>query len=107
MTHPQFASDSTGPGYTPFSREEVKKLVALACDVDCTPKNWAAVVSALPAVSARILQVVNDRYSYLPGKLASVRQAMGYLGFNTLRNLASAQVLDAARLPKPRSEAQV
>ena len=41
-----------------------------------------------PTVVRQVLQVINSSYGHLPMPIASVQQAVVYLGFNTVRNLA-------------------
>jgi HD-like signal output (HDOD) protein len=48
----------------------------------------AKLVAADSALAARVLQIVNSAFFRLPKRISSIEQAVGYLGFNTIRNLA-------------------
>ena len=56
----------------------------------CNIADLAAIVERDPALSAKILQVVNSAFFGLPRKVSSVAQATSYLGTLALRNLALA-----------------
>ncbi len=47
----------------------------------------AKIVSADVAVSAKVLQVVNSAFFRLAKRITKIDQAVGYLGFSTVRNL--------------------
>ena len=66
----------------------VQEILALTRDANCTPKAWATVIGNHPAVTRQILKIVNSAYDFLPRPIASVQQAMVYLGFNTVKNIA-------------------
>ena len=55
---------------------------------DASPKEWAVMINRHPTVVRQVLQVINSSYGHLPMPIASVQQAVVYLGFNTVRNLA-------------------
>jgi putative nucleotidyltransferase with HDIG domain len=48
----------------------------------------AALVTADSALAARVLQIVNSAFFRLAKRISSVEQAVAYLGFKTIRNLA-------------------
>lgn len=59
----------------------------------------AAIVEQDPAMSAKVLQLVNSAYFGLPRQMTSIRQAVLYLGTDVLRGLAlTADVFAAADL---------
>jgi putative nucleotidyltransferase with HDIG domain len=58
-----------------------------------TVSEVAALVTADSALAARVLQIVNSAFFRLAKRISSVEQAVAYLGFKTIRNLAlSAEV---------------
>jgi len=57
-------------------------------DHDVSPKEWAVMINQHPTIVQKVLQVINSSYGHLPTPIASVQQAVVYLGFNTVRNLA-------------------
>jgi HD-like signal output (HDOD) protein len=73
----------------------LERIAALASDLDSAPKEWVAALGLIPAVSARMLQVINAAYAQLPGRIVSIHHAIVFLGFNTVKNLASRLVLPA------------
>ena len=68
---------------------QIQRIAALACDLNSSPKDWVSVLTCIPELSVRILQVVNASYGSLPGHIATINQAIVLLGFNTVKNLAS------------------
>jgi HD-like signal output (HDOD) protein len=64
------------------------QLTDAASRPEATLDDFSEIVEQDPAMTAKVLQLVNSSYFGLPQKLASVRQAVGYLGINLLRSLA-------------------
>ena len=63
---------------------------------DATSRTVAAVLEEDPAMSAKVLQLVNSAYFGLAHRVATVTQAVSYLGLGVLRALAlNAHVLGA------------
>jgi len=83
-THPAIPTMSARPQVT----NDLQALFALTLDVDCSPREWLSVVNRLPALSQRILQVINASRATVPRPIASLPQAIVTLGFNTVRNMA-------------------
>jgi putative nucleotidyltransferase with HDIG domain len=48
----------------------------------------AALVEADAALAARVLQIVNSAFFRLARRISNIEQAVGYLGFTTIRNLS-------------------
>jgi HD-like signal output (HDOD) protein len=63
-------------------------LQNLARDEHVTLSEVAKLVAADSALAARVLQIVNSAFFRLPKRISNIEQAVGYLGFNTIRNLA-------------------
>jgi putative nucleotidyltransferase with HDIG domain len=57
-------------------------------DESVTNAEVAALVTADAALAARVLQIVNSAFFRLAKRISSVEQAVAYLGFKTVRNLA-------------------
>jgi putative nucleotidyltransferase with HDIG domain len=53
-----------------------------------TNREVAALVTADAALAARVLQIVNSAFFRLAKRISSVEQAVSYLGFKAIRNLA-------------------
>jgi HD-like signal output (HDOD) protein/CheY-like chemotaxis protein len=64
------------------------ELTQTMADPEVTPKAIAEIVEQDPAISAKLLQLVNSSYFCLARRISSVEQAIVYLGFDLLRALA-------------------
>lgn len=64
------------------------ELTRLAARPDVALEDLAAVVERDPAMTVKVLQLVNSGYFGMPQKLSSVRQAVSYLGTDLLKALA-------------------
>jgi len=58
-------------------------------DENVTARDVAQLISADPAIAARILQIVNSAFFRLARRITNVEQAVRYLGFNTIRSVAT------------------
>ncbi len=87
MINPTLRKRSTADHAAPDG-ENLQEILALTRDANCNPKDWANVIGNHPAVTRQILRIVNSAYGFLPSPIASVQQAMVYLGFNTVKNIA-------------------
>jgi HD-like signal output (HDOD) protein len=63
-------------------------LQDIARDERMTLSDVANLVSADSALAARVLQIVNSAFFRLPRRISNLEQAVSYLGFNAIRNLA-------------------
>ncbi|MEA3177112.1 MAG: hypothetical protein QOI59_635 [Gammaproteobacteria bacterium] len=63
-------------------------LQSIVRDEHVTLGDVAALVAADSALAARVLQIVNSAFFRLPRKLSNIEQAVSYLGFQAIRNLA-------------------
>jgi HD-like signal output (HDOD) protein len=100
--------------------ESIRKVVGKVAHLPSVPRTYTALVEAAgdpktdagvvagivendPAMSTKILQLVNSAYFGCAQRVASVRQAVNYLGLETLKGLAlSAEVfstLEKTRVP--------
>lgn len=80
------------------------ELVRVAADLRAASGDFAAVIGRDPAMSAKVLQIVNSSFFGLPQHLSSIAQAVAYLGVESIKSLAvMAHVFgvgDAAGMPK-------
>ena len=72
----------------PAFPRSVRKILELAGDGDCTPKDLVQLINQDPVVTVKILRVVNSACYSLPKQIRSIHHAVVYLGFNTIKNLA-------------------
>src|SRR5581483_6787402 len=63
-------------------------LQGIVRDESVTLADVAKLVSADSALAARVLQIVNSAFFRLARRISSVEQAVSYLGFQAIRNLA-------------------
>lgn len=108
------AASGTAPGAapgTPVAREQVVaaaireishiatlpeitlKIVELVESPKSTAQDLNKIISADPALSSRILKVVNSSFYGLPGQIASINRAIVMLGLNAVKNIAIAASL--------------
>jgi HD-like signal output (HDOD) protein/ActR/RegA family two-component response regulator len=64
------------------------KLRDIVRDENVTLQEVAALVAADSALAARVLQVVNSAFFRLARRITNIEQAVNYLGFTAIRNLA-------------------
>ena len=57
-------------------------------DEEVTLRDVAKLVAADSALAARVLQIVNSAFFRLAKRISNIEQAVSYLGFNAIRNLA-------------------
>jgi len=80
----------------PSPPETYHRLTQALSRNDATSRTVAAVLEEDPAMSAKVLQLVNSAYFGLAHRVTSVTQAVSYLGLGVLRALAlNAHVLGA------------
>ncbi|HKT72194.1 MAG TPA: response regulator [Steroidobacteraceae bacterium] len=63
-------------------------LQGIVQDENVTLADVAKLVSADPALAARVLQMVNSAFFRLARSISNIEQAVSYLGFQAIRNLA-------------------
>jgi HD-like signal output (HDOD) protein len=84
----------------PSSPETYWQLTRVLSDPGANVDAIADVIERDPAMSIKVLQLVNSAFFGLPQPLASIRRAVGYLGVELLRGLAlSAHVFSALETP--------
>ncbi|HET9060937.1 MAG TPA: HDOD domain-containing protein [Acidimicrobiales bacterium] len=75
-------------GSLPSLPSTLAAVDALLGDDDCSPGQVADVMSADVAMVAKVLQLVNSPYFGLRAEIKDLRQAVAYLGIESLRQLA-------------------
>jgi len=66
----------------------VYKIIELTGDSSASAVDIERAISVDPGFSARVLQIVNSAYYALPKRVGSVKDAVLFLGFSSLRRLA-------------------
>ena len=80
----------------PSSSSTYPRLVNVMAQPNATIDQISTVIASDPALSAKLLQVVNSAFFGLPFKVASVPQAVSYLGLTSLRALVLMSTVFAA-----------
>lgn len=73
--------------------EVTLRIIELVEDPTSTAQDLHGVISNDPALSSRILKVVNSSFYGLPGQIASINRAIVMLGLNAVKNIAIAASL--------------
>ena len=73
---------------TPACGMRLRQLVTTLESVDCSVREFIRVVERHPALGVRMLQIVNSGHFGLGRSLDSVKVALAFIGFNTLKNVA-------------------
>lgn len=69
------------------------RIVELVEDPESTAQDLHQIISNDPALSSRILKVVNSSFYGLPGQIGSINRAIVMLGLNAVKNIAIAASL--------------
>ena len=72
----------------PAFPESVHRIMSMASDMNCSPKDLVSVIESDPVMTMKILKMVNSAFFSLSRHVASVQHALVYLGLNTIKNLA-------------------
>jgi len=73
--------------------EITMQIINLVEDASSTAQDLQEVISNDPALSSRILKVVNSSFYGLPGQVGSINRAIVMLGLNAVKNIAIAASL--------------
>lgn len=73
--------------------EVTAKIIQLVEDANSTAHDMHDVIKTDPALSTRVLKVVNSAFYGLPGQIASVDRAIVLLGLSAVKNIAIAASL--------------
>lgn len=66
----------------------VMRVIDLTADPKATPADLERVIGSDQALAAKLLTLANSSYYGLPRRISSLREAVVFLGFKTLRNMA-------------------
>ncbi|RCS48224.1 HDOD domain-containing protein [Bremerella cremea] len=80
--------------------EVASKVRQLVDDPECTADDVDRVVRNDPALSTRILRVVNSSFYGMPGQFSSVKRAIVFLGLNAIKNITIAASLNKIFRPQ-------
>jgi putative nucleotidyltransferase with HDIG domain len=83
----------------PAFPESVHRVIELTSSLDTPPKEIVAVIEHDPILTARLLKTVNSPYFGLAREVAGIKQAVVYVGMNTVKNVAIT-VATAGALPR-------
>lgn len=72
----------------PAFPKSVQQVLELTGDINCSPRDLVRVVEHDPVLTGRILKVVNSAYFGLSRRISSVKEALAFIGLNTLKNVA-------------------
>ena len=73
--------------------EVTLKIIEVVEDPDSSANELHEIIANDPALSARILKVVNSAFYGLPGQIGSINRAIVLLGLNAVKNIAIAASL--------------
>ncbi|MBF0126183.1 MAG: HDOD domain-containing protein [Magnetococcales bacterium] len=66
----------------------VYRILKLTADINCAPKDLVRVIDHDPVLTLKLLQLVNSPYFGLSRQISSIKQAVVFVGINTIKNLA-------------------
>ena len=72
----------------PAFPQSVFRILQLTTDINCNPRDIVQVVEHDPVLTMNLLKLVNSPYFGLSRRVASISQAVVFVGINTLKNLA-------------------
>ena len=75
-------------GEMPAFPRSVQQVVELTGDINCAPRELVRVVEHDPVLTGRMLQLVNSAYFGLSRRIESIKEAVVFIGMNTLRHMA-------------------
>jgi HD-like signal output (HDOD) protein len=83
----------------PAFPRSVQEVLALTNDINCAPRDLVRVIEHDPVLRGRVCKLVNSAYFGLSRRIDSVKEAIAYVGLNTLKHLAMS-VAAIGALPK-------
>jgi HD-like signal output (HDOD) protein len=93
LNRPELRSAIGGIRQLPTTPSAFVKLQSALARDDLSTRDVADIVEEDPAITARLLQLVNSSFFRLARRITNVERAVAYLGFNAIRNLVlSAEV---------------
>lgn len=64
------------------------RILQITGDINCPPKELICVIEQDPIMTMHLLKLVNSEHFGLAKKITSIKQAVVFLGVNTMKNLA-------------------
>jgi HD-like signal output (HDOD) protein len=83
----------------PAFPRSVQEVLVLTNDINCAPRDLVRVVEHDPVLTGHMLKLVNSAYFGLSRRIDSVKEAVAFVGLNTLKHLALS-VAAVGALPK-------
>ncbi len=77
-----------GAGELASLPQVVMRVIDMTADPKATPADLERVIGMDQALAAKLLTLANSSYYGLPRRISSLREAVVFLGFKTLRNMA-------------------
>jgi putative nucleotidyltransferase with HDIG domain len=72
----------------PAFPRSVQRILEIARDINCQPKELVAVIEKDPVMTVKLLRTINSAYYNFPRQITTVNQSLVYLGLNTVKNMA-------------------
>ena len=72
----------------PAFPRSVQQVIQLTGDINCSPRKLVRVVEHDPVLTGRMLKIVNSSFFGLSRQIVSVKEALAFIGLNTLKHLA-------------------
>ena len=72
----------------PAFPRSVQRILELARDINCPPKELVMVIEKDPVMTMKLLRILNSAYYSFPNQITSVNQSVVFLGLNTIKNMA-------------------
>ncbi|MBI4936761.1 MAG: HDOD domain-containing protein [Nitrosomonadales bacterium] len=72
----------------PAFPKSVQRVLEIARDINCQPKELVVVIEKDPVMTMKLLRIINSAYYNFPKQITTVNQALVYLGLNTVKNMA-------------------
>lgn len=66
----------------------VSKVIALANNIDASPRDLLTVIRMDPVLTSKVLQLINSTWFDLSEPITSMNRALVILGYNTIKNVA-------------------
>ncbi len=86
----------------PAFPQSVLRLLQLTTDINCPPKEIVEIVEHDPVLTLHLLKLVNSPYFGLSRRISSIKQAVVFVGINTMKNLALS-IAPMEALPKKKN----
>lgn len=72
----------------PAFPRSVQRILEIARDINCQPKELVAVIEKDPVMTMKLLRAINSAYYNFPKQITTVNQSLVYMGLNTVKNMA-------------------